>query len=254
VVFRKTHIPSVPPRPCSVAGHAESRRLIATASLLALPLMASFAWGVSSDLAVLVMYGGIALVAILSILDVLALADAVRAARRLARGLPPPRERTDYGIGLQQWVRITPAGNPYRAQDRVELVAIGSPAAAARMLARNLVCRALAVGLPVMALVGGDARVIRGHRCQVSSVAKTALSTIRSATMLYLSAHPEGGCPTVSQLKAERFLDPSFSEWDPWGKTWTLRCDDHGIVGVSSGPDRRLGTQDDIVVPAVESE
>ena len=77
-----------------------------------------------------------------------------------------------------------------------------------------------------------------------------ACSTIRDATTLFLSNGVSTDCPTVDQLKKERFLDTTFNAKDPWGGTYKIACDENDITVSSSGPDKNPGTDDDIVFPA----
>ncbi len=104
--------------------------------------------------------------------------------------------------------------------------------------------------MPLVLLGGINASVCRSYRHLHYEVTRTRLSSIRCPAILYRSAHPGGDCSTVIQLKADRLLDSSFPGKDLRGGPWTLKCDGEEIRVVSSGPDRRVGTQDDIVVPA----
>jgi hypothetical protein len=94
----------------------------------------------------------------------------------------------------------------------------------------------------------------------VIGATKTALSSARSATLIWLSEHPtliwlsehpsSSTCPTVDELKAARVLDPGFSSKDAWGMPLEIHCQGGEIYGRSAGPDRRWGTEDDLVVPS----
>ena len=79
--------------------------------------------------------------------------------------------------------------------------------------------------------------------------AKTACNTVRSATMIWKQAHPGEDCPTVDQLRQEKDLDTRLRPKDPWGNTFKLTCDTDEITCTSAGPDRKEGTEDDIIVP-----
>jgi hypothetical protein len=82
-----------------------------------------------------------------------------------------------------------------------------------------------------------------------SREARTQCSTIRNATILYQAAHGGGPCPNIKQLEAEGALDPSFSGMDPWGSSFKIQCTRQDAVCTSPGPDRTLGTPDDIRDP-----
>jgi general secretion pathway protein G len=79
--------------------------------------------------------------------------------------------------------------------------------------------------------------------------AKTACDTIRQATIQWKALHTGEDCPTVDQLKTEKDLDTGFSVKDPWGSPFRLSCESDEITCMSSGPDKKDGTGDDIVVP-----
>jgi hypothetical protein len=79
----------------------------------------------------------------------LAWARASREARRWRRGQPPSRQGIDFGLG-DDWVRAVPSEAPYRSTDHFEVVASGSPVAAADALGWNVaalvaVCVAMGV-------------------------------------------------------------------------------------------------------------
>ncbi len=79
--------------------------------------------------------------------------------------------------------------------------------------------------------------------------AKTACNTVRQATMQWKAVHPSEDCPSVEQLKKEKDLDTGFSLKDPWGMLYKVACDSDEITCTSVGPDRKEGTEDDILVP-----
>lgn len=60
-------------------------------------------------------------------------------------------------------------------------------------------------------------------------------------------------CPSVSQLKKDKYLDKVGNTEDPWGKAFKIKCADSEIYVASSGPDKKRNTEDDIQVPS-ESE
>jgi general secretion pathway protein G len=236
--------PSYPsPRPHSVAARAEARRTLSFNVLLATPLAMMLTY-VLGPLPLLVSIG---VIAVLFVRDLLALGSALRATFRRLRGLPPVREGIDYGVGRNVWRRTTAAGSPYRAQDRVELLALGAPYDAAALLARNLVVHAGCALLPAFMLVGVPTKPATCHAC--AGACRTAANTIRSATILYRSASPPAPCPTVAQLKERGLLDRSFSAKDHWGNAFEVTCDGDEVTVRTNGPDHKRGTQDDVVVP-----
>ncbi len=77
----------------------------------------------------------------------------------------------------------------------------------------------------------------------------TACNTARGATAMWRSSHPGDDCPTIDQLKKEKFLGSDFNVKDPWGNQIKLSCDTDEVTCASAGPDRKEGTDDDIHVP-----
>ena len=55
------------------------------------------------------------------------------------------------------------------------------------------------------------------------------------------------GCPSLSQLVYEKYLDDDARTDDPWGNRYRILCNDQPRV-VSEGPDGRLGTADDFAL------
>lgn len=75
---------------------------------------------------------------------------------------------------------------------------------------------------------------------------EVVMKTIRQAGTM--SAALDGTCPTLDELVNRRELEADHAS-DPWGEPYDLRCTEHDVVVSSAGPDRQLGTADDIVHP-----
>jgi general secretion pathway protein G len=57
-------------------------------------------------------------------------------------------------------------------------------------------------------------------------------------------------CPTPKELVADGVIDRNKKvEQDAWGQPWTIQCDARDATIISRGPDKLLGTEDDIRVP-----
>jgi general secretion pathway protein G len=94
--------------------------------------------------------------------------------------------------------------------------------------------------------------VMKAKKTADIGTAKTACSSIKSATLLWKNAHPDQDCPTVDALKKEKFLDTGFIPKDSWGNPYKVACDVDEITCSTAGPDRKEGTEDDIIVPQPE--
>ena len=86
------------------------------------------------------------------------------------------------------------------------------------------------------------------QKAQVKT-AKSAAQIMRQAVSQWQATNNETTCPTMSQLVQEKLLDPGQTTNDPWGQPFTMSCSEEGVVVLSSGPDKKKGTKDDIVVP-----
>jgi hypothetical protein len=67
---------------------------------------------------------------------------------------------------------------------------------------------------------------------------------ISAAAVLYMS--DTDGCPTVQDLLDERILDKNKNTKDAWDNDFAIECDEDGPVAISAGPDKQMGTEDDI--------
>jgi hypothetical protein len=56
-------------------------------------------------------------------------------------------------------------------------------------------------------------------------------------------------CPTPQRLKEDKELAASTDVRDAWAEPYEIRCDGEATTVISSGPDRRKGTTDDITFP-----
>jgi type II secretory pathway pseudopilin PulG len=72
---------------------------------------------------------------------------------------------------------------------------------------------------------------------------------LRSIITTFRLDHGEE-CPTVERLVETEAIDSMSKTKDAWDRAFTIECDDRGRITVASGgPDKKLGTDDDIRVP-----
>jgi type II secretory pathway pseudopilin PulG len=88
---------------------------------------------------------------------------------------------------------------------------------------------------------------------QKIALTRTNGETLRGAIKMWrASENDSAGCPSVPTLIADGMLDRGKSaKTDAWGQPWVIQCDDWDATIVSTGPDQRLNTEDDIKVPPV---
>jgi general secretion pathway protein G len=130
-----------------------------------------------------------------------------------------------------------------------------SRAATPRALARGLTLVELVIVITIIGVLTAaiSVGVMKAKKTADIGTAKTACNSIKSATVLWKNAHPDADCPTVEQLKKEKFLDTGFTPKDAWGNPFKVACDTDEITCSTAGPDRKEGTEDDIIIPPPES-
>ncbi|MGC4063557.1 MAG: type II secretion system protein [Polyangiaceae bacterium] len=103
----------------------------------------------------------------------------------------------------------------------------------------------------IVAMVAGGVTVFalpRYREAQIRS-AETWARTIRAAVQNWQSTSNETSCPTIAQLVQEKHLDSGSTTVDPWGQQFQLTCSEDEVFVLSTGPDKKKGTKDDIQIP-----
>jgi hypothetical protein len=153
-------------------------------------------------------------------------------------------------VGDEVWTEPAAPDTPYRDHAGAVVLARGSPAAALHALAGNAATRGacllafVAVAVGQVALAGSFASHPNVRHDRVRAI--VAAASVRSAASTVLEH--DGRCPTVEDLKREHMLDGSFTPRDAWGNAYVIQCDGAGVTVLTAGPDRKLGTHDDILV------
>lgn len=75
--------------------------------------------------------------------------------------------------------------------------------------------------------------------------AEADAAAIRSGALAWRVSGRDG-CPTFDDLQAGEILDPQAEANDPWGSAYVIQCDGADVRVTSAGPDRELGTEDDV--------
>jgi hypothetical protein len=101
---------------------------------------------------------------------------------------------------------------------------------------------ALAVGLSASGLWWAESRSA-GEDAETSS--RSDANQIQIAAQSFRAQHSEG-CPTLSQLAEEHFLDRAARQDDAWGNRFRVHCDSDQISVSSAGPDGEANSKDDI--------
>lgn len=103
----------------------------------------------------------------------------------------------------------------------------------------------------IIAMVAGGATVFALPRYREAQIktAETSARTVRAAVQNWQATSNETSCPTISQLVQEKHLDSASNTQDPWGQPFQLTCTEDEVFVLSTGPDKKKGTKDDIPVP-----
>jgi hypothetical protein len=88
-----------------------------------------------------------------------------------------------------------------------------------------------------------------GCRFTPESESETTARMLRDAITTCQAVTRVATCPTVGDLKRSKILEPGVTPTDAWGNSFQLQCSSVGVRVVSSGPDRKRGSEDDVVIP-----
>lgn len=128
---------------------------------------------------------------------------------------------------------------------------------AGRAAARGMTLIEIMIVVAIIAMVAGGVAVVaipKMKEAQIQS-AETGARVIRSAVSQWqLSENEYSECPTVSQMVEDKQLDSGQNTTDPWGEDYTITCADDEVVVSSTGPDKKKGTKDDVVIPKGASQ
>ncbi len=100
----------------------------------------------------------------------------------------------------------------------------------------------------IMAMIATGVAVAVMPRLEDARVksAKSDVAAIRTAVQLYLAENPSN-CPSIEDLKNDRYLDKGRRTTDPWDQEFVIQCPDGDDPDVYSvGPDKQEGTEDDV--------
>ena len=121
-----------------------------------------------------------------------------------------------------------------------------------RRPSRGMTLIEVLVVLGIVALISGVIAVaVIGHleRARIQTSRESA-RVIRGAVTSYRLNHATDECPSIDLLVSSQEIDRASKTLDAWEKPFTIECDERGdATVVSAGPDKRVGTPDDIRVP-----
>lgn len=127
-----------------------------------------------------------------------------------------------------------------------------SASAIKRAAARGMTLIEIMIVVAIIAMVAGGVAVVAIPKMKEAQItqAATGARVIRSAVSQWqLSENEYSECPTVSQLVEDKQLDSGQNTQDPWGQDFAISCADDEVIVSSAGPDKKVGSKDDITIP-----
>lgn len=108
----------------------------------------------------------------------------------------------------------------------------------------------VALLMAVAALVDFTGRRDAGPLAHAREDAHILCNTLRGAVIVSCAnGDCREPCPTIAQLKASHILASDFPSNDDWGNAFDSHCQNHEPVCRLAGPDGKMGTEDDVVIP-----
>jgi general secretion pathway protein G len=120
-----------------------------------------------------------------------------------------------------------------------------------RLRPRGVTLIEILVVLAIVALVSAGIAIaaIRYLDHAKKETTRQSALTLRMVITTYRMQHADE-CPSIEQLVEAEAIDSVSKTKDAWEQAFKIECDDKGRITVaSSGPDKKLGTEDDIRVP-----
>jgi general secretion pathway protein G len=104
------------------------------------------------------------------------------------------------------------------------------------------------VAMVIMAMVAGAVAIGAMKSWQQAQIqeTRTRARTLQSAVTQYLLVHADRDCPNVDDLLGAEILDATTDHEDGWGNAYAIQCADNVTHVRSAGPDKNMGTEDDI--------
>jgi prepilin-type N-terminal cleavage/methylation domain-containing protein len=109
----------------------------------------------------------------------------------------------------------------------------------------------IVVAIAIIAMISASITIAVVHYKTMAEVKLTTANaeTIRAGVKSWWIEHDAATCPTITHLVADGALDRGKVDRDAWRGSWQLSCAENDVTVVSAGPDKQLGTEDDIRVP-----
>lgn len=83
---------------------------------------------------------------------------------------------------------------------------------------------------------------------------KTSALELRRAAEMWRGGHASDVCPTIDDLRKDKAIDMGSKANDGWDMPFKIQCEEDETIVLSSGPDKKDGTGDDIRIPEMQAE
>jgi general secretion pathway protein G len=122
-----------------------------------------------------------------------------------------------------------------------------------RTLERGVTLIEILIVLAIVGMIAGGVAVYAVPKFKESQI-KTAKISAQDLQQIADGWRADNGndCPTPQRLKTEKQMSAGSSLNDPWGAPWKITCEGESTTVISSGPDKKEGTPDDIHFPPEE--
>jgi general secretion pathway protein G len=122
-----------------------------------------------------------------------------------------------------------------------------------RALSRGVTLIEILIVLAIVGMIAGGVAVYAVPKFKESQI-KSAKISAQDLQSIADGWRADNGndCPTPQRLKTEKQMSAGSSLNDPWGAPWKIACDGESTTVISSGPDKKEGTPDDIHFPPDE--
>jgi general secretion pathway protein G len=103
----------------------------------------------------------------------------------------------------------------------------------------------------ILALVAGGVGIaaLQYYERARIRMSETNARAVQGGVETWWIDNDSGACPSVSDLLENGSMKHGSPTRDAWGGDWQIRCSGKDVSVASAGPDRKLGTEDDIRVP-----
>ena len=116
-----------------------------------------------------------------------------------------------------------------------------------KALQRGVTLVEVLIVVAIMAVIAGGATILVFPKLKEARIKNAIIGcgTIKKAAELHMNTGGGEGCPTIQELVSAKMIDGSKTD-DPWGKPYTIQCNEGEVKVVSAGNDKQLNTPDDV--------